>query len=67
MLKQWRLEKAKRRRIPAFRILTNRTLMAIATLSPRDEEALLAVKGMGPTLVRKYGQEILRLMPARAG
>jgi hypothetical protein len=37
--------------------------MAIATLSPRDEEALLAVKGMGPTLVRKYGQEILRMMP----
>jgi DNA topoisomerase-3 len=62
-LKAWRLEKAKRRRIPAFRILTDRTLMAIATLSPRDEEALLAVKGMGPTLVRKYGQEILRMMP----
>ena len=66
-LKAWRLEKARRRRIPAFRILTDRTLMEIAILSPRDEEALLAVKGMGPTLVRKYGQEILRLMPARAG
>jgi DNA topoisomerase-3 len=63
-LKEWRLEKARRRRIPAFRILTDRTLMEIATLSPRDEEALLAVKGMGPTLVKKYGREILGMMPA---
>ena len=61
-LKQWRLEKAKRRRIPAFRILTDRTLLGIATATPRDEEGLLAVKGMGPKLVKKYGREILEMM-----
>ena len=46
---------------PAFRILSDRRLMAIATEIPRDEEALLAVRGMGPTLVRKYGEEILAI------
>ena len=61
-LQQWRLEKARRRRIPAFRILTDRTLIAIAIEAPRDEDALLAVKGMGPTLLRKYGREILALV-----
>ena len=35
--------------------------MAIAIAAPRDEEGLLAVAGMGPTLVRKYGREILAL------
>jgi DNA topoisomerase-3 len=60
-LKAWRLAKARQRRIPAFRILTDSTLMAIATEIPRDEESLLAVRGMGPTLMKKYGKEILAI------
>jgi DNA topoisomerase-3 len=60
-LKAWRLKKAKGRRIPAFRVLTDSTLVAIATEIPRDEEALLAVRGMGPTLMKKYGKEILAI------
>ncbi len=60
-LKRWRTGEAKRRRCPAFRILTDRALMGIARAAPRDEESLLAVKGMGPTLVRKYGSEILAI------
>jgi DNA topoisomerase-3 len=60
-LKRWRTGEAKRRRCPAFRILTDRALMGIAREAPRDEEGLLAVKGMGPTLVKKYGSEILEI------
>ena len=61
-LKAWRLEKARRRRIPAFRILTDRTLLEIAASAPRDPVALLAVRGIGPTLLKKYGKEILALV-----
>jgi DNA topoisomerase-3 len=64
-LKRWRSSEAKRRRVPAFRILTDRALLGIAREIPRDEEALLAVKGMGPTLVRKYGSEILAITNER--
>jgi len=60
-LKGWRLKESRRRRCPAFRILTDRTLMGIASEIPRDEEALLAIRGMGPTTVRKYGEEILAI------
>jgi DNA topoisomerase-3 len=60
-LRGWRLKEARRRRCPAFRILTDRALMGIASAIPRDEEGLLDVHGMGPTLVRKYGEEILRI------
>jgi len=60
-LKQWRLGKAKQRRIPAFRILTDRTLMAIAVEAPRDERSLLAIAGIGPTRMQKYGREILEI------
>jgi DNA topoisomerase-3 len=60
-LKRWRTQEAKRRRCPAFRILTDRALFGIASEIPRDEESLLDVKGMGPTLVKKYGSDILAI------
>jgi DNA topoisomerase-3 len=61
-LQDWRLAEARRRRTPAFRILSNRALLGIATAIPRDEEALLAVNGMGPTLVQKFGAQILEVI-----
>ncbi|MEE8367411.1 MAG: ATP-dependent DNA helicase RecQ [Thermoanaerobaculia bacterium] len=61
-LRTWRLAEARRRRVPAFRILTNRTLINLAAIRPTDEETLLAVKGIGPALNRKYGDDILALL-----
>jgi|CXWL01.1.fsa_nt_gi DNA topoisomerase-3 len=61
-LKEWRLAEARRRRVPAFHILSNRTLVAIAAARPRNEDDLLAIHGLGPTMVRKLGEEILRLV-----
>jgi DNA topoisomerase-3 len=61
-LQDWRLQEARRRRTPAFRILSNRTLLGIASEIPRDEESLLAIHGMGPTLVRKFGDQILAIV-----
>ncbi len=61
-LKTWRLAEAKKRRIPAFYVMSDRTLAAIAAAQPRDESALLAIKGIGPALVRKYGQAVLAIV-----
>ena len=61
-LKTWRRTEAKRRGVPAFRILTDRTLVALAAARPGDEEGLLAVPGIGPGIASKYGQEILSLL-----
>lgn len=61
-LKAWRLAEARRCRIPAFRILTDRALLALAEAAPRDEEGLLDVPGIGPALVKKYGPQVLRIV-----
>ena len=61
-LKTWRKAEAQRRRVPAFRILTDRTLTALASKLPRTEHDLLNVPGIGPTIVQKYGQEILGIL-----
>jgi DNA topoisomerase-3 len=61
-LKAWRLAQSRKSRVPAFRILTDRTLTALAAARPRTEVELLDVPGIGPTLVKKYGREILGIM-----
>jgi superfamily II DNA helicase RecQ len=61
-LRQWRKETSKRQRVPAFRVLTDRTLTALAATRPRDEDELLSVPGIGPHLARKYGQELLGIV-----
>ena len=61
-LKVWRRAEAARRRVPAFRILTDRAVAALAAARPRNESDLLNVPGIGPTIVQKYGQEILGIV-----
>jgi DNA topoisomerase-3 len=61
-LRAWRLAEAKKRRVPAFRILTDRTLQGIARARPASEDALRAVAGMGPSLLAKYGEVLLALV-----
>jgi len=61
-LRAWRREEARRLGIPAFRILKDEVLLAIAAESPRDDDALLSVRGVGPKLVTRYGPQILALV-----
>jgi DNA topoisomerase-3 len=60
-LKAWRLAEARRAGVPAFRVLHDRTLLAIAAARPRDEAALLAVPGFGPGLLKRYGDSVLTI------
>ncbi len=58
-LREWRLAEARKRGIPAFRILTDRVLVGICRARPADEEELLDISGIGPNIARKYGRGIL--------
>ena len=61
-LKSWRLREARKRRVPAFVILPDRTITAIAATRPRDPESLGGIKGIGPGKLNKYGEGILNLL-----
>jgi len=65
-LRAWRREEARRRRLPAFCIFSDRDLVELARERPLDEDALLSVRGMGPKRVRDFGAAILDVM-RRAG
>ncbi len=63
-LKAWRLRAADGN--PAFTVAHNSTLEAIAATRPASDDALLAIKGIGPSFVSKYAPEVLEIVSSRS-
>lgn len=61
-----RLELARQEEVPAFWILTNTTLRHLAVLRPATPEAMLAVPGIGPVKLQKYGLALLETLSGEA-
>lgn len=61
-LRDWRRRTAAEAGIPAFRVLTDRTLAAIVERMPEGEEELLGCTGVGPMFVSRFGREVLNLL-----
>ncbi|MGA9782329.1 MAG: HRDC domain-containing protein, partial [Terracidiphilus sp.] len=60
-LRAWRTAEAKRLGVAAFTVLHDRTLNALAAARPSTPHQLLAVEGMGPSKVGRFGAAILEL------
>jgi RecQ family ATP-dependent DNA helicase len=60
-LREWRAAEAKRLRVPAYVVLHDRTLTALALARPENPRELLEIDGMGPAKVEKFGEAILGL------
>jgi ATP-dependent DNA helicase RecQ len=60
-LREWRAAEAKRLGVPAFMVMHERTLNAVATARPTNPRQLLEVDGMGPAKVEKFGAAILQV------
>lgn len=61
-LKEWRKETADAHKMPTFYVMSNKTLEGIVAAEPRTLDELNAVKGIGPALLAKYGEEILDIV-----
>jgi len=61
-LKKWRLDLARKKNVPAFTILGNKTLTEICNSLPQDRLELLQVNGIGEAKLRKYGDDILYIV-----
>jgi superfamily II DNA helicase RecQ len=61
-LRDWRLAEAKRRAVPAFRILSDKALQAIAAEKPATTRELLEIPGIGARLAEQYGAQIFRIL-----
>jgi len=64
-LREWRAAEAKRLRVPAYVVMHDRTLNALAKARPGNPRQLLEIDGMGPAKVEKFGEAILGLCGAK--
>jgi DNA helicase-2/ATP-dependent DNA helicase PcrA len=66
-LKEWRLDEARERGLPAYVIFHDRTLADIAERRPATIPELLSVSGVGPAKVANYGEAVLAIVKAHDG
>jgi len=64
-LKEWRMSEAKRLRVPPYCVLHDRTIVAVALARPGNPRELLAIEGIGPGKVEKFGPAILKICGAK--
>ncbi|MFN2466314.1 MAG: ATP-dependent helicase [Candidatus Dormibacteria bacterium] len=65
-LRAWRTERARSDALPAYVILHDSALEAIARAMPRSEGDLLDVPGVGPRKYERYGADILAIVAGSA-
>ncbi|PXY18266.1 ATP-dependent helicase [Prauserella flavalba] len=61
-LKEWRVERARELKVPAFVVFTDATLVAIAEQRPTDDSALVSISGIGATKLDRFGAEVLAVV-----
>jgi len=61
-LRTWRSQVATAAGKPAFTVLADTTLLALATTRPANSEALGRIPGIGPIKLEQYGAQLLTLI-----
>ena len=61
-LRAWRVEMARKEKVPPYVISSDRTLREIAAMQPKTESDLTLAHGIGPAKVAKYGEVILDVL-----
>jgi DNA helicase II / ATP-dependent DNA helicase PcrA len=64
-LRAWRLERSRADSVPAFVVLTDATLEAVATRKPDRPGVLATIPGIGATKLGRYGEALLDLVAGR--
>ena len=65
-LRAFRLAVARSSRVPAFRVLTDAALVALAGARPSSLDEMLQVRGVGPKFIERHGRDVLALFCADA-
>ena len=61
-LREWRMEKADELGVPPYMIFHDSVLLDIAARKPESLDELEQVRGIGPSKIVKYGEEVLKVL-----
>ncbi|MCQ2074250.1 MAG: AAA family ATPase [Bacteroidaceae bacterium] len=59
---EWRKVQYRKNEVPAYFILSQKTLLNIADAAPRNRKELMSIIGFGKTKWEQYGEELLELI-----
>ena len=59
---EWRKVQYRKNEVPAYFILSQKTLLNIADAAPRNRKELMSITGFGKTKWEQYGEELLELI-----
>jgi DNA helicase-2/ATP-dependent DNA helicase PcrA len=62
----WRLDVSRAAAVPAFVVFDNKVLRSVARARPTSRDELLAVAGIGPTKLERYGAAVLEIVGRHA-
>jgi hypothetical protein len=62
LLRRWRYELASEQGVPAYIIATQKVLVGISNTLPSTPAQLLAIRGIGPAFIEKYGTQVLKIV-----
>jgi ATP-dependent DNA helicase RecQ len=65
-LRAWRRDEARTRAVPAYVVLHDKTIDAIARERPRSAADLSGISGIGPAKLAAYGEAILKVLSAES-
>lgn len=65
-LRTWRSETSKAAKVPAFVVLTDATLIAVAERRPTTRGELAAISGIGAHKLETYGGALLELVSTKS-
>jgi len=66
-LRAWRNSRSAETGVPAYMVLSVKSMEAVAALCPADYSSLMKIKGIGKKKIEQYGREILELVYAHTG
>jgi DNA helicase-2/ATP-dependent DNA helicase PcrA len=61
-LKEWRGRVARASAVPAYVVFSDATLRAVATARPTTRDTLLAISGIGPVKIERFGDDVLEIV-----
>ncbi len=61
-LRKWRYGVAKKKTIPPYAVLNDKTLKSICSVLPKNEKELLDISGIGPAKLEQYGKDMLKMV-----
>ncbi|MDL9936800.1 ATP-dependent DNA helicase UvrD2 [Gordonia sp. ABSL1-1] len=61
-LKDWRRDRSAEKKVPAFVIFSDKTLLALAEQRPTDDAGLVSIPGIGAQKLAEYGEELIGLI-----